>query len=236
MKVTRFIIAVCMCVLLGGAFGVYAKDKNNIQNINNELLRFHIVANSDSTKDQNLKMEVRNFIFENISLNEEMDKNDVEKWFLKNKNELEEKINNFLKEKNSSYKATISIKKEYFKIKKYNNFILPAGNYDAVVVKLGEGKGKNFFCVMYPSVCVIDSVKNNVGKNTAEFEKALTKEQVKIIEQTGGKTVIKFKIIEILDKILWFFVHFFVLYVKSKKNIKNLVKNPLQISKIWYNI
>lgn len=202
MKVTRFLIATIMCVLIGGIFGVYAKDKNNIQNINDELLRFHIVANSDSNEDQNLKMQVRKFIFENVSFDKNMTKKDVEKWFSENKNDLENKINEFLKEKKCDYKATVNVEKEYFGIRKYNNFILPSGKYDAVIVKLGKANGKNFFCVMYPSLCLIDSLSGDVKGNISELEKNLTREQIKLIEKNDEGTVIKFKIVEILDKFL----------------------------------
>lgn len=202
MKAVRFIVATFLCVLMGGIFGVYAKDKSNTEVINEEILRFHIVANSNSQNDQNIKMKVRKLIFDNASVNEKMDKADVEKWFFENKNNLEKEINDFLKSEKCSYTAEVTVEKEYFDIRKYNNFILPAGNYDAVVVKLGKGEGKNFFCVMYPSLCMIDDVSNDVKGNMKELEKTLTREQIELIGKNDKETVIKFKIIEILDKFL----------------------------------
>lgn len=201
-KVMRFCLATVLCAFIGCVFGVYAKDKGNVDTINSGLLRFHITANSDSEKDQSVKMQVREFIFQNVSFDRNMTKNEVEKWFLKNKGELEEKINGFLKDKKCGYKAVVSVKKEYFGIRKYNNFILPAGNYDAIVVKLGKGEGKNFFCVMYPSLCMIDDVDGDVKGNMKELQKNFTPEQIRLMEKNDGETVIKFKIIEILNKFL----------------------------------
>lgn len=202
MKLIRFFTAIFLCMVVGGAFGVYAKDKSNVQAINDEILRFHIVANSNSKKDQKLKMQVREFIFQNVLFDEKTAKKDVENWFFENKDEMEEKINDFLKMKNSSQKAKISVKKEYFGIRKYNDFILPAGNYDAIVVKLGRGEGKNFFCVMYPSLCMVDSLQENKKENFEKLRGILTDEQIHLLEKNDEEVVIKFKIIEILDKIL----------------------------------
>lgn len=202
MKLIRFFTAIFLCMVVGGAFGVYAKDKSNVQAINDEILRFHIVANSNSKKDQKLKMQVREFIFQNVSFDEKTAKKDVENWFFENKDEMEEKINDFLKMKNSSQKAKISVKKEYFGIRKYNDFILPAGNYDAIVVKLGRGEGENFFCVMYPSLCMVDSLQENKKENFEKLSGILTDEQIHLLEKNDEEVVIKFKIIEILDKIL----------------------------------
>ena len=201
MKALRFLTAVFMSIFVGGAFGVYARDKDNIEDINNKLVRFHIIANSDTDEDQQLKMELREYMFRNIKFDKNAEKNDVIKYFSENKEELQENINTFLKTKNSSYTAEVNVEKEYFSVRKYNNFVLPAGNYDAVVVKIGEAKGQNFFCVMYPSLCYIDSISGDIKGNMEELKKVLTDEQINLIEKNKGETVVKFKIVEILNKI-----------------------------------
>lgn len=201
MKALRFLTAVFMSIFVGGTFGVYARDKDNIEDINNKLVRFHIIANSDTDEDQQLKMELREYMFQNIKFDKNAEKKDVIKYFSENKEELQEKINTFLKIKNSSYTAEVNVEKEYFSVRKYNNFVLPAGNYDAVVVKIGEAKGQNFFCVMYPSLCYIDSISGDIKGNMEGLKKVLTDEQINLIEKNKGETVVKFKIVEILNKI-----------------------------------
>ena len=200
MKIIRFLTSVLMCISIGTMFGVYAKEKSDIENINNELLRFHIIANSNSEYDQQLKMEVREYIFQNIHFDKNETKDDIMKYFSDNKEDIENEINSFLKSKNSSYNAEIHLEKEYFSIRKYNNFILPSGKYDAVIVKLGEAKGQNFFCVMYPSLCLVDSLNGDVKGNMEELKSVLTDEQIHLIEKNNNETVIKFKIVEILNK------------------------------------
>ena len=120
--------------------------------------------------------------------------------FSEHEREIEEILNKFLEEQNVSYKCNVKIKKEMFPVREYNDFTLPAGIYDALIITLGKGEGDNFFCVMYPSLCMLDGVTQTTDEKLNLFEGVLEDEEIKLIASDSEKTVIKFKIIEIFDK------------------------------------
>lgn len=115
-----------------------------------ETIRFRIIANSDSIEDQKLKKE----ILKDIS--DDLIKNNIktisqERIYLKNKiPKFEEKIKEKTKEYNIKYGDN------YFPEKTYNGKTYKAGNYESLVIKLGEGSGKNFWCILFPPLCMID--------------------------------------------------------------------------------
>ena len=89
------------------------------------------------------------------------------------------------------YKAKVKLTKEYYNTRKYDNFILPAGMYDSLKITIGNAEGHNWWCVMFPTVCLSGC--------TSDFDKYLTDEEKDLI--FNDKYVVKFKIIEIYEKL-----------------------------------
>lgn len=165
-------------------------------NVRNNVVRLHILANSDETEDQNVKLVVRDALLncgsELFSGNFNIE--NAQKILSEQKEFLTEVANKKLKENGFGYKANIYLKKEFFSTRSYDEFTLPAGEYLALKVILGEGEGKNWWCVMFPPLCIPAAVEKNpvdiyIGENGAE-----------IIQNYKGYEM-KFKIIEIYEGI-----------------------------------
>ena len=173
--------------------------------LSQSVFRLHVLANSDSKEDQELKLKVRdnlldfmNEICSNCSTKEEAMKIANE-----NKDNFQEIAENTIKENGFNYSVKININNFYFPTKSYGDISLPAGYYDALRVEIGEAKGQNWWCVMFPSLCFIDVSSGIVDKNAKEnLEENLQDESYEIISQNEEKSEVKFKfkIIEFFAK------------------------------------
>lgn len=147
-----------------------------------EVLRFHVLANSDSSGDQNLKLEVRQMLIDTIyaELQEEgnkapFSKESIVRYIAANGDSLEKKAEAFMADKGFSYSATLLMEPFYFPTKIYGDMVFPCGTYDAVRVLLGEGKGKNWWCVLYPPLCFTDNATAVVPDSSkAELQNLLS--------------------------------------------------------------
>ena len=135
------------------------------------ILRFHILANSDSKTDQAVKLEVRSFLLDYIRdhLPESADsKNEVSGWLFKNKTSLETAASRFLAEKQMPYSAALSLERTWFPTRVYDDLVIPCGTYDAACLILGKGKGHNWWCVLYPSLCFADALEPSMTEEGEE--------------------------------------------------------------------
>ena len=174
---------------------VYSSSITN--ELSSNLIRLHILANSDSDYDQNIKLDVRDFLIDNINASNINSKIDC----IKSLNYFEDKINEYLFKNKVNYKAYVSYDTKYFTTRNYKDIKLPQGNYECIKIILGEGKGKNWWCVAYPSLCFTKSTLGEISK--AEKEKLydiLSGESAKIITEDKLEFKIKFKTIEIFKK------------------------------------
>lgn len=121
-----------------------------------QILRFHVLANSDSDEDQALKLQVKQLLidtmYEDLN-NENLSKDELISYVNENKDELEETAETFMHLKGYDYPADIRIEQCYFPTKVYGDVTFPCGTYDAVRVLIGDGDGKNWWCVLYPPLC-----------------------------------------------------------------------------------
>lgn len=137
------------------------------QNTNNfdraDFLRIHIRANSNELADQNVKYIVKNKIVEEMSpiLAQSKNKNEAIGNISKNLEHITQTANNILSQNGFEYKARTKITTEDFPTRAYDDVVLEAGVYDALIIELGSGKGDNWWCVIYPPLCFIPSIDNN---------------------------------------------------------------------------
>ena len=126
-----------------------------------KVLRLHILANSDSGYDQSLKYLVRDEIIKETAsdFSGEMSLEQMEQTAAQSLNKIEEIANRTLQQKGSTQHATAKMTKLHFGTRSYNGIIFPAGSYEAVQVVLGDGRGKNWWCVMYPPMCLPAAAK-----------------------------------------------------------------------------
>lgn len=191
-------------------------NNEDISEISNKLVRFHVIANSDSKEDQSVKLKVRDAILKDLGSPLEKIKTRSESLkYLKSKSsEIERLSDQILAENGENYKAKAMIGEFDFPIKSYGDITLPEGKYTAFRVVLGKGSGKNWWCVMFPPLCFIDITR---GLTTEESDKSLNKvlNEKEIKEVTSGnnrtkgskitsdvsKVEFRFKTIEIVKKL-----------------------------------
>lgn len=138
-----------------------------------EILRFHILANSDKKQDQDVKLEVRSVILDYVQTHMENDaeKEDIIQYLIQNRVTIESVANDYLKQKGFSYETRLEVVNCYFPAKAYSELSFPSGYYDAARITLGEGKGHNWWCVLYPRLCFVDAVCTEVPEETVQLLK-----------------------------------------------------------------
>ena len=189
-KLFVFLPLLLIFTLLFGSLS-YTNDASN--DISTKVLRMHVLANSNSIDDQRLKIAVKNNILKSTK---ELftDCNNLEESIeiaQSNTELIKASAQDVIKKYNKNYDVKVYVDNEFFDVREYKDFTLPSGNYNTVKIVIGEGKGKNWWCVMYPAVCI--------SACSDDFDKALTKEEKKLI--TSKKYIPKFKILEIINKI-----------------------------------
>lgn len=169
--------------------------------IYDSCVRLHVIANSDSEKDQELKLRVRDRLLERVNKSETKSKEETLAWLEENKNELLELAKNEIIKSGEDYDVSMEIGLENYPTRHYEDFSLPAGKYTSVRVIIGEGKGQNWWCVLYPPLCNEGAISYS---DDEYIDVGLTKEQYSLITQSSGKYKVKFKILEVASEIVGF--------------------------------
>lgn len=150
------------------------------EQIAGEILRFHVLANSDSREDQELKLKVRDavLVFLEDEMPRGMDLAQTEEWVRANTDGIEEAGRAVLEQAGSSYPVNAVVTTCYFPDKTYGGLMFPAGNYQALRVEIGAAKGHNWWCVLYPGLSFGDAVKVHSREEDAQrMENVLTEEE-----------------------------------------------------------
>lgn len=152
LKVVKWLLV--LALIAGGFYvgSVYA-DKQELQE---RVLRLHVVAASDSAEDQEVKLKVRDALLAELeTVLEQVDSKEEAQALIENEmNRLEQVANQVLQECGVSDYANVSLNREKFDTRYYDTFTLPAGVYDSLRVTIGDGEGKNWWCVVFPGLCV----------------------------------------------------------------------------------
>ena len=169
------------------------------QSVREDVVRLHILANSDSEKDQNIKLKVRDALLEKntLILSDGVNQDNAVEYFELSKDELLETASDVLRENGFDYDVKVYLEKEYFETREYGELIFPAGEYTALRVVLGEGKGRNWWCVMFPPLCVPAADDIEVKNNTEDY---LTESGNEIVNG-GKKYIMKFKLLEMYEEL-----------------------------------
>ncbi len=188
-------ISIAVGIVVAVIFSICSFAKTS-EEIRSDVLRLHVIANSDSSVDQNLKLRLRDYILgegKDIfdgSVNVE---NAVEKIEPK-LSELEESAKAFVENAGFDYDVKITLSNEYFTTRTYESVTLPAGKYLALRVVIGSGEGHNWWCVMFPPMCVPAADKKD------EIENVFTEREIKLVE-SKPKYEPRFKVVEIYEQI-----------------------------------
>ena len=179
-------------VLALGSFGSFARDCESVQQ---DVLRLHIPANSDSEYDQQLKLELRDYILAEYGtrLSAQSSLAAAEDTVRQLLPELENSCCEFLSEHGADYGARAELTDMYFTTRSYENVTLPAGTYTALRVTLGSGEGQNWWCVMFPPLCI---------PVAAEKSEACELLPDALVYSSDSTTEVKFALYEFFKKLL----------------------------------
>ena len=170
------------------------------KDLSNSVFRLHVIANSDSTEDQNLKYKVRDKVLEYMN---EISKNcsskeDVILLATEHLSEFEEIAKQVIVDNGYDYDVTVKIGNFDFPTKSYGDISFPAGNYDALRIEIGSAQGQNWWCVMFPPLCFVDVTSGVVPDESKEIMKEnLNDEEYSIISDNESSDIkFKFSLIE----------------------------------------
>ena len=178
-------------------------EVKNTNGFKENIIRFHIKANSDREEDQVLKIKIRDKVLNEIGEEFGNSKSIEEtRAIVKNNlNNMKSIAENIIEDEGKDYSVNISLGNENFPTRKYGNITFPAGEYETVMLTIGEGKGKNWWCVMFPPLCFVDITHGNAQAVEKDLKEVLTEEEINLLlSNKGSNIILKSKIVEILEK------------------------------------
>jgi stage II sporulation protein R len=211
-EIMKKVLLIFSVVVLGifTAYYFLSEVKNNQlqSDMASKIIRFHVIANSDSESDQALKLKVRDRVLEYMApkLKSSKDVEESKKILEQNNGEILKIASSEISREGYSYKVEGTLSKVNFPIKTYGNITLPQGQYEAYRIIIGSGQGQNWWCVMFPPLCFVDITKGQVSYAETEndMKKVLTPEEYKMVDNTlmgsnKKKNIkLKLKILEVL--------------------------------------
>jgi stage II sporulation protein R len=173
------------------------------QNLSENFFRLHILANSNSKQDQELKLKVRDKIIEYMNTQNlsDISKQDVVYQVSENLNIYTQIAESVIQDAGFDYPVTVEVGNYLFPTKKYGNLSLPAGNYDALRIKIGNASGENWWCSLFPPLCFVDISSGVIDEDSENsLKKDLSSEEFAIIKNSNTSVKLKFKIVEFFSK------------------------------------
>lgn len=202
-KAVKVALPLCMVIVWGICLVCMYADRVE-KDIADSVVRLHILANSNSDEDQQLKLEVRDYLLEYMRekmansastygetgmTSGEMDELTFPEKLseLPSVEVLSELAEEFIKTKGKNYQVRAEYCKTYFPTKEYNNVIFPAGQYNALRVLIGEGAGENWWCVMYPPLCMTNAYEGGLSEESqVMLQEQMSEESYAIINSGDG--------------------------------------------------
>lgn len=200
----KHIILIVLLLLIYCTICAFSYVNAISSNIQNSVFRLHVIANSDSAEDQSLKYIVRDKILEymNTISNSSSTKQDIIVLTHNNMDEIQKIAENTIYENGYNYSIKLSIGNFAFPTKSYGDITFPAGFYDALKIEIGEAKGQNWWCVMFPPLCFVDVTSSIVPEESKKtIQDNLSEEEYKILSNDSKDINLKFRIIELFQNI-----------------------------------
>ena len=200
MKKIKAVALVLIMILCGAAFarGMQMEAKANAvqEKLSGEVFRFHVLANSDSKEDQELKMKVKEAVVDYMceNLSDAGNAAEAKAWAIRHKEELIRTAREVLQEEGCNDQITAEVVRCEFPDKTYGDITFPAGWYDALRIKIGKAQGHNWWCVVFPPLCVSAAEQNRALDAMSEPERAL------ITEADGYE--LRFRIVELWGELI----------------------------------
>lgn len=208
MKQKVFYILVPAAVLLGAFVYLWISGAQDAAQVEQKVVRFHVVGASDDASDQALKLKVRDGLFEQIRLlfTPCTDPAGALETARENAPLLKEQAEQILRREGCEEAVTVEVGERFFPTKVYGNLSFPAGNYQAVSIRIGAAKGENFWCVLYPALCLSPAVAAEGAEQ--EMAAVVGEEQTAFLEKSAPTLRLKFALAEWWGYFLNFFEKF----------------------------
>lgn len=209
MKYSKKVFISAIFVVLAFVLAYSIEAYEGLSGIKGKVIRLHVLANSDTIEDQELKYKVRNKII--TTFNEEFEgirsKDESSSIIVEKINQIRCEAEEIIQEEGYNYDVDVYYGNYKFPRKMYEEIVLPEGYYDAVRIEIGEAEGSNWWCVMFPPLCFVDFGK---GKEDPVFDfeteeklkEVLTAEEIEVIRSKRGIENIKLKskVFEFIEK------------------------------------
>ena len=147
------------------------------------IMRFHVIANSDSLEDQELKLKVRDYVLERLQLElVDVSSENMRQYIADNMERIEGWAKESLRSNNSTYDCSASVGIRHIPAKRYDDLFFPEGNYEALTITIGSGQGQNWWCVVFPPLCLIDGEESPYDDKLDMSEEEKLELKSKIVE------------------------------------------------------
>ena len=198
--------SVCMAeigllLLLALVFSAATGLERQQQRISDSMIRLHVVASSDDPEDQDIKLKVRDAVLAEAQtlLQNATDREDAMACLRGALPALEKTANTTLRQLGAADSAVVTLKRELFGTRYYDQFTLPGGYYEALRVTIGEGDGKNWWCVVYPQLCMPAATESDAVPAMG----TLSQSDAQLLED--GEIRFRFRCLELLENLLGYF-------------------------------
>lgn len=203
-KFLKMVIILSFLLFLYTSICAISYAQNVSADIANSVFRLHVLANSDTKEDQALKYKVRDALlsYMNSICHDCTSKQEAIRIVTENKDIFEQIALDTIANEGYSYSVKINIGNFEFPTKNYGDISLPAGFYDALRVEIGEAKGQNWWCVMFPPLCFVDISSGVVPEESKELlENNLEEEEFALVSnQENNEVQFKFKLLEFFNQ------------------------------------
>jgi len=167
------------------------------QDISDAVIRFHVIANSDSLEDQVVKYKVRDRILAGVQqvMESAETKEEAQQLLERQLDTIVELADKVLEEEGMEYRTTAGFEHTNFPEKSYGDLTFPKGDYDAVRILLGDGKGQNWWCVMFPTLCLVEGTCEEVPETSKEkLKEALGEDEFQLLTKEKGDLQVEYRV------------------------------------------
>lgn len=198
-------------LLIGAAVAIFlalaAGFTASCEEIQEKAFRLHILANSDSVKDQEIKYALRDYIIGDLGylFQSCQTKEETVQLARRDLSLINQRANDFLKKSGCDYTATCSVEQCEFPTRRYGDYTLPAGRYDSLKIVLGSGEGRNWWCVLFPSVCLPAAAEKNALPSRETYSEIKQRAKLtadSLATERGEGIEVKFAIYEWVRSVL----------------------------------
>ena len=203
-KVIALVLSFIGIIVLFNGYNKNVQAEETKESMSSKIIRFHVLANSDSEEDQALKLKVRDQVLGYIApkLKESKSKEQYRNILISEEENVRNICLKAIRDNGYDYGVNIQLNKQNFPVKTYGNIVLPHGEYEAYRILIGNGEGQNWWCVMFPPLCFVDISKGEPAydENEKNMKEVLDDEEYNLVDGTKKEKDVTFgfKIVEII--------------------------------------